>query len=235
MRMQRTMDKVSLHQTDKESVKKIELVHSPDQDMDKPMKPSLTSSSSQPTKRPVTGARTAEHDRKWGTQAVSAGKWANVTTSTASKRSIDDSGASPTRQPQKVSKTGTGMEMDSVMPLGSLQEIPSELVKAAIKVLKGVDITEVFSPERVVMEAKKYGLSAGLSMDLTTGWDFTIKEHRQRARQHVRQQKPLLVIGSHTLFEASTTELGKIAEDRHEAAEGFRRSYPTYGVRGGTL
>ena len=42
-----------------------------------------------------------------------------------------------------MSKTGTGMEMDTVMLLGSLQEIPSELVKAAIKVLKGVDITEV--------------------------------------------------------------------------------------------
>ncbi len=64
------------------------------------------------------GKRTEEHERMWGTQEVSAGKWAKDTVGTASKRSIDESGASPTRQPQKVSKTGTGMEMDMVMSFG---------------------------------------------------------------------------------------------------------------------
>ena len=32
-------------------------------------------------------------------------------------------------------------------------------------------------------------------MDLTTGWDFTIAEHRDRAEKYVDQRKPLVVIG----------------------------------------
>ena len=33
-------------------------------------------------------------------------------------------------------------------------------------------------------------------MDLTTGWDFNIPEHRQTAEQYVDQEKPLVLIGS---------------------------------------
>ena len=40
------------------------------------------------------------------------------------------------------------------------------------KVLLGVDVTEVYSPERVVRVCSRYGLAGGSSMDLTTGWNF---------------------------------------------------------------
>ncbi len=43
------------------------------------------------------------------------------------------------------------------------------LLRAAAKVMRGADIMEVFSPERVVKEAGKYGLTAGWSLDLKTG------------------------------------------------------------------
>ena len=33
-------------------------------------------------------------------------------------------------------------------------------------------------------------------MDITTGWDFRRGEDRRRAEQYVRDQKPLLLIGS---------------------------------------
>ena len=33
-------------------------------------------------------------------------------------------------------------------------------------------------------------------MDLTTGWDFNIPEHRQRAEEYVDREKPLVLIGS---------------------------------------
>ena len=33
-------------------------------------------------------------------------------------------------------------------------------------------------------------------MDLTTGWDFNIPEHRHKAEQYVDQKKPLVLIGS---------------------------------------
>ena len=40
-------------------------------------------------------------------------------------------------------------------------------------VLKGADITEVFSPERVTKRCSKYGLVAGDSLDLRDGHDLS--------------------------------------------------------------
>ena len=42
------------------------------------------------------------------------------------------------------------------------------------EMLKSIDIAEVYSPQGVAAEAKKWGLQAGDAMDLTTGWDFTL-------------------------------------------------------------
>ena len=46
------------------------------------------------------------------------------------------------------------------------------------------------------IEAMKFGLSAGLSMDLTSGWDFSKAEDRRRAEDYLEEVQPLLVIGS---------------------------------------
>ena len=59
-----------------------------------------------------------------------------------------------------------------------------------------VDVVEIFSPPRVTEAAKIIGLKAGLAMDLTTGWDFNVKAHRDAAEEYVRRVKPWLVIGS---------------------------------------
>ena len=59
-----------------------------------------------------------------------------------------------------------------------------------------MDLCEVFSPPRVGKEATKFGMKAGDAMDLTTGWDFNIPEHRRKAEEYVDQEKPLVLIGS---------------------------------------
>ena len=59
-----------------------------------------------------------------------------------------------------------------------------------------VDIAEVFSPPRVTEVAKMYGLTAGDAMDLTTGWDFDLQTHRDRAMERVKAKRPKLIIGS---------------------------------------
>ena len=59
-----------------------------------------------------------------------------------------------------------------------------------------VDVTEVYSPPRVTLTASTFGLNAGESMDLTTGWDFRLRADRKRAMQYVRKYRPKLVIGS---------------------------------------
>ncbi len=193
-------------------------VHSPDQEM---AMPSSTSSSSQPVSRPTVGQRTADHERKWGTQAVHPGK-----------RPVE---VEEGQQSSPVRKAGrTDAEGEQPMNLGAINGIPGGLLKAAIKVLSGVDITEIFSPERVAAEAKRFGLTAGLSMDLTTGWDFRVKADRQRAKHYVRTKKPLLVIGLPVCKPFSRLQAlnwGAIQKDRSEADQGFGRGHAAHGVR----
>ena len=62
--------------------------------------------------------------------------------------------------------------------LDGLGKIDRKILSAAIL---DVDITEVHSPERVARIAKKFGLVAGSSMDLTNGWDFNREDHTRQA------------------------------------------------------
>ena len=62
--------------------------------------------------------------------------------------------------------------------------------------LQGVDITEVFSPERVAKIGANYKLIAGKSMDLTNGYDFSLEADQKRAWEHIVNDEPYCVIGS---------------------------------------
>ena len=68
--------------------------------------------------------------------------------------------------------------------------------KILSSVILGVDITEVYSPERVNKLARKFGLVPGASMDLTNGYDFTKPEDRRRAWSEIKKTEPFLIIGS---------------------------------------
>ena len=75
-------------------------------------------------------------------------------------------------------------QLDEEM-LDSMIEIDRKILAAAIL---GVDITEVYSPERVANVAQRFGLRAGLSFDLTNGWDFNIEEHRRKAWTSIKEE-----------------------------------------------
>ena len=47
-----------------------------------------------------------------------------------------------------------------------------EKPKGLINKLLAVDVVEAYSPPRIILEAKKFGLKAGEAWDLTTGWNF---------------------------------------------------------------
>ena len=68
--------------------------------------------------------------------------------------------------------------------------------KILASVILNVDVTEVYSPERVNRLAKKFGLVPGASMDLTNGYDFCKPEDRRRAWANIKQTSLFLVIGS---------------------------------------
>ena len=63
-------------------------------------------------------------------------------------------------------------------------------------VLKGVDITEVYSPERVTRLCTRYGLIAGDSFDLRDGWDLSDEVTQSRVIQRIKSTRPSLVVGS---------------------------------------
>ena len=70
--------------------------------------------------------------------------------------------------------------MDEIVSIDRAKEkeIDNHVIASAVI---GVDITEAYFPERVNDVARRHGLTAGSSLDLTNGWDFTNTEHRRAA------------------------------------------------------
>mgnify|MGYP007018377280 CR=1 FL=1 len=64
---------------------------------------------------------------------------------------------------------------------------PTERISKLLK----VDVVEAYSPPRVTLEAKKYGLKSGEAWDLTSRWDFTQKDHRDKAEKYIQEEKHL--------------------------------------------
>ena len=77
--------------------------------------------------------------------------------------------------------------------MDSMIEIYRKILAAAIL---GVDITEVYSPERVANVAQRFGLRAGSSFDLTNAWDLNIEEHRRKAWTKSKDKSLYLLVGS---------------------------------------
>ena len=75
-----------------------------------------------------------------------------------------------------------------------IQSLDGEDRRSLCLAIMGVDLTEVYSPERVVKLCSKFKLTPGCSFDIQNGWDFTKATHRAMATTHVKEDKPLLVI-----------------------------------------
>ena len=75
-------------------------------------------------------------------------------------------------------------------------EMETELIRAIRDAAESPDVSEVYSPPRVTTTATSMGLKAGEAMDLLTGWDFTLKRHRDAALAYVKRARPSLLIGS---------------------------------------
>ena len=98
------------------------------------------------------------------------------------------------------------------MAIDMLDDVDKKILSASIL---GVDITEVYSPERVAQVAKKFGLVSGSSMDLTNGWDFGREDHERLAWKRVREEAPLSVDrlpALHVLQRPSETKQGSAWE-----------------------
>ena len=87
----------------------------------------------------------------------------------------------------KTDAESVGSNMDDG-DIGIPNEIDSKILSSSIM---GVDITEVYSPERVAQEPRKFGLVSGSSMDLTNGWDFNRDDHKRLAWKRVGEEAPI--------------------------------------------
>ena len=62
------------------------------------------------------------------------------------------------------------------------------------------DVSELYSPSRVVKMARRLGMKGGVSLDLTVSandgyvWDFSRKHCTDRALQIIDEQRPLLLV-----------------------------------------
>ena len=81
---------------------------------------------------------------------------------------------------EKPTRSTTSHGKESVdRGLNQPKEVPGPLTERLCR----VDLCEVFSPPRVGVQAVKYGLKLGEAMDLTTGWDFTWEEDREKRKR----------------------------------------------------
>ena len=88
-------------------------------------------------------------------------------------------------------------KLNSVMQAGIAQRGMTVTLNGLMKkMLSGVDVTDMYSPERVITVAWEYGLAIGLAMDFTTGWDLASRAGQYKAWKHIRECRPLLIIGS---------------------------------------
>ena len=66
----------------------------------------------------------------------------------------------------------------------------AESIKMLSAIIKGADITEVYSPSRINGMCADCSLKAGSPLDLTAGWDFSVEEHREAARSRIKKECP---------------------------------------------
>ena len=88
-------------------------------------------------------------------------------------------------------------DSEQMLELGSLlctlDEDDQKIIRARVL---GVDITEIYSPERIARVCREFQLVQGSSMDLQIGWDFSLASHRLAAVKKIKEEIPSLLIGS---------------------------------------
>ncbi|CAK0857642.1 unnamed protein product [Prorocentrum cordatum] len=87
--------------------------------------------------------------------------------------------------------SATDLIGDNAMSIKELKEVSALLTE-----INGVDLAEVYSPERFKGKALGVGLTAGLAADLYTGWDLLREDHRRAAMKKLLEDDPLLTVTS---------------------------------------
>eukprot|EP00973_Karenia_brevis_P073639 10231375-Karenia_brevis.AAC.1 len=126
------------------------------------------------------------------------------------RRSADDSTEEQSSKIKRINSIMEGLNSKDKQIFMQILSIESQenhriqyfLNSAICGPVKHPDVSEIYSPARVVQFAKEHNLKPGWSLDLTTcdidgrPWDFSQEEMRRRAIRRVKEDKPMFVIGS---------------------------------------
>ena len=91
--------------------------------------------------------------------------------------------------------------MNAIMDKSLSESYSSDRLKLAnaiimVGALNKVDMAEIYCPERTTKLCKEYGLSPGVAMDLKNGYDSDCAADRNRVREMLDEDEPLLMVGS---------------------------------------
>ena len=92
-----------------------------------------------------------------------------------------------------IDKDTTSQQADTNDMMSGLDDIDRRNIRCA---LFGVDVTELYSPERVTKLCTRFGLIPGSALDLQTGWGFTRMDRKVQVLRLVRREMPTIVVGS---------------------------------------
>lgn len=137
----------------------------------------------------------------------------------------DAPGSSSSSGHSSGSAPGSGMEIGALPqgggaacgPPEGFTDMNVEDLKIIRKYFLGVDITLVFSRERVKEVAEKFKLKPGTPFYLTAGWGMSKKMDQRLAWKRIGEEGPELVIGSPSFTVLSRFQEHKRAQHEHDA------------------
>ena len=128
---------------------------------------------------------------------------------------------SPARHVEGLPRPGRDISVvqcnKRIMPKLASEESDIDRRIVALMV-RGCDVFELYSPERIGKACKKYGLAPGPALDLRTGFDFSTDKDRKRALKLYEDTQPELV----TLSPPCTAFSRLQALNRHVHGEEYR-------------
>ena len=118
--------------------------------------------------------------QQWYDSEIASGSNANV--------DMQDDGNPFDEGPSELMRArASAADADMSAVFDTLDEEEKKVVES---VIRGVDVTEIYSPASVNRLAATMGLIPGHSLDLTNGWDFSREEHRRKAWNLIKSTKP---------------------------------------------
>ena len=113
------------------------------------------------------------------------------------------------------------VDLDEAHGVGELRVKEKDQQRA--QVVMGVDVTEVYSPERVTAMAQRMGMKGGWAFDLTTAdedgrpWNLSDPVMQKKAMKKIIEDDPFVLIGSPPCTALSRVQFST------SAAEVFKR------------